>query len=284
MARNKLTVVGFKDEAALVWSLAKRMSFEPQLVRESSYPAGELAIQVPAKVEKQALLIANIREQPSSLVRALIAVEGLRAAGAKHVTLLAPWIAYGRQDRMAQPGEAPAGNAVARALRNAVHRILTLDAHSPVFVKAFGPVLRNLSPAAAVAKMLEDVDAVAAPDVGAKVRAGAVAKLAKLPVVPLEKTRVGPRVSVRPTVRVDLRGKRVLLVDDIVDSGGTLLMAARTLRDLGASRVSAFVSHAADLEASRRRLATELEELDAAFDHAKLQLASWAADLLADAV
>lgn len=269
MDRNKQIVVGFSDEARLVRALAKQLHVKPVFAAMSRYAAGEMAVSLSRLTlhTSRFIVVANVREAPESLFRVLLLAEALRVSGARHVTLIAPWIAYGRQDRAVKPGESPAGLVVARLLKGAFDRIVTLDAHSPAFQRAFGSRLVNVLPP--VESVGTGFDVVAAPDHGARGRALRVARAFRVPCVQLEKRRRGTSViGMRLVGRADLSGKRVLLIDDMADSGSTLFEAARVLRQAGAKRVDAFVTHAIDLKKLKHKSRGRLESVSAAFDHA----------------
>ncbi len=266
MARNNI-VIGFKNEADLVRSIAKQTKARAVFASEQIYPAGEWAVSGPANPGKTVIVAANVMEQPHSLFRILLLAEALRTAGAKKLTLVAPWIAYGRQDRAVKPGESPAGLVVARQLSASFNKIVTLDAHSERFIKSFGwGKLVNLLPPKGFLS-LEKYDAVTATDYGAHDRAKRIAKFHALPVIQLEKIRHGAHVSTH-AYRKHLDGKRILLVDDMADSGSTLFEAARVMREAGAKGVDAFVTHAIDLKALKRKSRGKLGSIHAAFDHA----------------
>ncbi len=178
-----------------------------------------------------------------------MAADALKRSGAKHVFLLAPWMAYGRQDRPAKARESTGGATLGDALHRSFKKIFTLDAHSKLFRKHFHGHLKSIAArdlAIPVARRY-GADAVAAPDKGAVKRAKAVAREMRLPFIQCEKTRLRPGLGgVRSRVRHgDPKGHRVVMIDDLVDSGGTLAEAAKALRLAGAKSVGAVVTHAA---------------------------------------
>jgi len=276
MARNNVSVIGFADDAAILRIFAKRFGVRPLFAKTATYPAGEMALSGPAEPGKHMTVVANIKETPDSLFRVLLLAEALRAAGAKRLDLVAPWIAYGRQDRAVQAGEAPAGIVVARLLSSAFNKIVTLDAHSERFQKAFGGKLANILPSTKLLMpIVRTYDFVAAPDRGANGRTQRIAKAARLPMIQFVKKHIGRTVSVKAEGKMDVRGKCVLLIDDLVDSGATLIAAARVLRSAGAEHVDAFVTHAVDLKVLKRRTRGWIGSVQAAFDHASGDYAEW---------
>jgi len=274
MARTRdaaLSVIGFREEAPFVRGIAKLYGTEPQFVRSKTYRAGEWTVFTPARVGRKTVVVGNAWEDPRRMFQLALLLHAVREAGAKHVTLVAPWIAYGRQDRPAKRGDTAAGEVMANLLVSTkVDRILTLDAHSPLFRSFFLGRLVSIHPTDAIvveAKRAK-ITAVAAPDLGAKDRARLVAKKLHVPVIVVAKRRLGPgRVESRLQSGKP-KGHRILLVDDIVDSGGTLFEAAKVLKKNGAKSVMAYVSHAVDLAtAARNGKKHGLTWVKAAFDH-----------------
>lgn len=265
MARNNLVVIGFKDEAALVRSAARRLRARPVFAVESRFRAGEISVSESAGHAKRIVIVANITEEASSLFRVLLLAAAARTAGATRVELLAPWIAYGRQDRAASSGEAPAGIILANLLSHAFDRIVTLDAHSDAFIRAFRGRLVNALPGP---KKGMNVDLAVAPDHGAKDRAKRMAKLLGVPFAVIDKQREGDAITSHLAIRESLvQGARVLLVDDIADSGGTLEAAACVLKSAGARSVSALIKHTVDLRALKSRLRPNVSNVMSVFDH-----------------
>lgn len=280
--KSSVYIVGFKDGASLVRAVAKRIGARTTFAATTTYPSGEIAVRLAAPVTGRCIIVADVEEDPSSLFRVLLVVEALRSSGAKRLALLAPWIAYGRQDRPAHPGESPAGLVVARALASAFDRIVTLDAHSKRFRNGFGRKLANVLPDPAVGPIRYDL--VAAPDRGAVERAERFADAYDIPLLAIAKRRVGKAVVAETAEPVRLDGLRVLLVDDMADSGLTLIAAAKLLKASGARAVDAHVTHAFDLRDLRRRCAPCIDRIVADYDHEARRLDGTALERLIGAV
>lgn len=271
MARNEFLVVGFKDEAPLARRVAAALKTKAKFVAAEKYRAGELNLLGPSAVPRRVVVAANVREPAESLFRVLSLAHGLRQVGAKRVVLLAPWIAYGRQDRATHPGEEPLGLLVGNLLGSMFDRIVTLDAHSPAFMAAFKGRLANVMPWASF--KMPGIDLVVAPDRGATERASLAADALGVPFMVIEKKRlVGARhaapVQSKLPGGAKVKGARVLLVDDMSDSGGTLKAAARVLKEAGAASVVAVVSQAFDLCRLNSSLAPEIAAVECLSDHA----------------
>ncbi len=243
------TIVGFEGRDQLARALAREFGASYAALVVSTYRAGERAVRASRAVSKRCLLVADLEADSESVWRVLLAADALRRAGAKKVSLLAPWMAYGRQDRPAKTRESVGGAALGQALSRAFNKIYTIEAHSALFRKHFRGSLKSLSARDLVvnAARSKGATAIAAPDHGAVKRAKSVAKRLRATLIVCEKVRTRPGLGdVRTKIASgDPTGHRVAIVDDMVDSGGTLKEAARALRSAGARSVGAVVTHAA---------------------------------------
>ena len=242
MARRYKFVAGF-DGDVLGRLVARRLGARFISLKTSRYPAGESFVTIRGTISGRVLLVRNIDADPASAWHVSLAGSALKAAGARSVSLLAPWIAYGRQDRSGEAGE-----TLAALLRSAFRRIYTVSPHSRMFTKYFRGRLTSISAHELMADVARrrKATAVAAPDAGAKGRAKPVARRLHAPIIVCRKTRTGPG-SVRSLgCKGNVRGARILFVDDMVDSGGTLRAAAEKLKHMGAVSLGACITHAAD--------------------------------------
>lgn len=245
-----LTVAGFEGRDKLARALAREVGAAYASLAVSTYRAGERVVRASRTVSKRCLLVADLEADGESVWQVLLAADALRRSGAASVSFLAPWMAYGRQDRPAKARESTGGAALGSVLSRAFRKIYTLDAHSRLFRRHFGNRLKSLSArdlavsAAPTAVGGAPPTAIAAPDRGAVKRAKEVARKMRLSFIRCEKVRGsgGVRVSVASG---ESRGQRVVLIDDMVDSGGTLAQAAKALKRRGARSVGAVVTHAA---------------------------------------
>lgn len=263
-------IVGFEDERHLVERFAEEMSMPFFLAQSSKYRAGEFHLTGPDKAPRDTLVFSSVHENPESLFGILLLNDALRRHGAKRTTLIALWMAYGRQDRPSKPGEAPAGLVVAGLLARAFDKIVTLDAHSKDFIQAFDGKLVNVlfEPKEILRAVGSSLDIIAAPDHGARFRAERVADHAGLKSLVLKKTRIKGKVQTFFTGKTpNLTGARILFVDDMADSGSTLIQAAKILKQAGASSVASFVTHAMDCKQLNKNLKPEISQVVCGFDH-----------------
>ncbi len=183
------------------------------------------------------------------LMELLIIIDALRRASAQRITAVIPYFGYARQDRKPGPRTPISAKLVANLLTRAgADRVLTLDLHAGQIQGFFdiptdnlfaSPVMvRDIKQRFDLAKVI-----VVSPDVGGVVRARGLAKRINAPLAIVDKRRERPGESEVANVIGEVDGGVCILVDDIVDSGGTLLNAADALLEKGASEVYAYISH-----------------------------------------
>jgi ribose-phosphate pyrophosphokinase len=183
------------------------------------------------------------------LMELLILVDALRRASARRVTAVVPYFGYARQDRKPGPRTPISAKLVANLIERAgADRVLTLDLHAGQIQGFFDIPTDNLFAAPA---MVRDIKSryelanlmVVSPDVGGVVRARSLAKRIDAPLAIVDKRRERPGESEVMNIIGDVQGKCCILLDDIVDSGGTLCNAADALLEHGAESVLAYITH-----------------------------------------
>jgi ribose-phosphate pyrophosphokinase len=189
-----------------------------------------------------------------SLMELLITIDTLRRASARRITAVMPYFGYARQDRKTGPRTPITAKLVANLIAVAgAQRVLTLDLHAgqiqgffdiPVDNLYVAPVFtRHIRDSLSVHGKLPEHLTIVSPDVGGVVRARAMAKRLDADLAIIDKRREKAGESEVMNIIGDVDGRDCILVDDIVDSAGTLCNAARALKDAGAKSVKAYVTH-----------------------------------------
>ena len=240
---------GTRDAARL----ASRLGITTQEIAIHRFPDGELRVSV-APTTRVSIIYAPLDRPNDKLLAVLFAAEALRRNGAERLVLVAPYLCYMRQDAAFHEGEAISQKVVGRLLAGAVDRIITVDAHlhriADIHDVFPGIEADNLSAMPAIADALRAVGldprtVVVGPDAESRLRVSELATLLGVAHAVAQKTRRGDRsVEVALTDSKIVQGRPVLLVDDIVSSGGTLAACARNIIDAGATSVDAIITHA----------------------------------------
>ncbi len=211
----------------------------------------EIFVEIQENVRGQDVFVLQSTSFPANdnLMELLILIDTLKRASARRVTAVMPYFGYARQDRKPGPRTPISAKLVANLIERAgADRVLTLDLHAGQIQGFFDIPTDNLF---AAPVMMRDIAeqygnknlVVVSPDVGGVVRARGLAKRIAVPNAICDKRRVKPGESEVMNVNGDVTGKRCILIDDIVDSGGTLVNAAEALIKHGATEVMAYITH-----------------------------------------
>jgi len=211
----------------------------------------EIFVEIHENVRGQDVFVLQSTSYPTNdhLMELLIMIDALRRSSARRITAVIPYFGYARQDRKPGPRTPISAKLVANLITEAgANRVLTLDLHAGQIQGFFDIPTDNLY---AVPVIARDVAAnystknvvVVSPDTGGVVRARALAKRLDCLLAIVDKRRERPGESEVMNVIGEVKGKDCLLLDDIVDSGGTLCNAAEALLNKGAKSVTAYITH-----------------------------------------
>ncbi|HLG85515.1 MAG TPA: ribose-phosphate diphosphokinase [Bradyrhizobium sp.] len=250
---RKLAIQALPASLADARRLASRLSLPVDEIALHRFPDGELRVTV-APAACTTIIYASLDQPNDKLIGLLFAAEALRRDGATRLVLLAPYLCYMRQDAAFHPGEAISQRAVGRLLAANVDRVITVDAHlhRTVDIRAVfaGIEADNLSamPAIGATLLKQGIDpatVIVGPDAESRRWVSDLADRLGLAFTVAQKSRRGDRsVEVALTEPASVSGRPVLLADDIVSSGGTLISAAKALRAAGATAIDAVITHA----------------------------------------
>lgn len=246
--------------------MAKARSYGKEVmeVEIKTFPDGEKYVRVLGEGSEALVVQSTFRPQDGHLIELLLLGDALRERGFTHLKAVVPYLAYSRQDRVTKEGEPISVRAVLRALSLYYDELYVFDLHNPGTLEFFPKRAVNLSPANAIAryfkKRLED-GIILAPDKGALERARAVAEILGLGFSHFEKKRISPTEVKMTPVDVDVEGKNVLIVDDIISTGGTMIRAANLLREMGAGKVFVAATHGVFAEGAVERVSKAVDEL-----------------------
>jgi ribose-phosphate pyrophosphokinase len=241
----------FPDHAAAAKRLAAALGSAARPIALRTFPDGESLVRVnPAP--GTALVYCPLDQPDTRLVRLLLAISALRDGGAERVVLVAPYLGYMRQDMAFNPGEAVSQRVIGQMLATACDALVTVDPHlhrTPSLADVVpGIVAVNVAAAPviaeAIAARITPETILVGPDGESRPWVEAVARPLGLDVLVGEKVRRGDRqVEIVLPAAARVAGRPVLLVDDLISSGGTLRECARLLTAAGARIVGAAATH-----------------------------------------
>jgi ribose-phosphate pyrophosphokinase len=231
----------------------------------------EVFVEIHENVRGEDVFVVQPTSAPANdnLMELLICIDALRRASARRITAVVPYFGYARQDRKPGPRTPISAKLVANLITKAgADRVLSVDLHAGQIQGFFDIPTDNLFAAPVmhadiVARLPKTDLTIVSPDVGGVVRARALAKrLGNAPLAIVDKRRENPGESEVMNIIGDVRGRVCVLVDDIIDSGGTLCNAAAALMQSGATSVTAYITHGVLSGGAVARVeASELTEL-----------------------
>ena len=212
----------------------------------------EVFVEIHENVRGEDVFVVQSTSFPANdnLMELLICIDALKRASARRITAVVPYFGYARQDRKPGPRTPISAKLVANMIATAgADRVLAVDLHAGQIQGFFDIPTDNLYAAPTMAQDVLNQTAgqdlmIVSPDVGGVVRARALAKrLDNAPLAIVDKRRDKPGSSEVMNIIGDVRGRTCVLIDDIIDSGGTLCNAAQAIMDAGAESVSAYITH-----------------------------------------
>jgi ribose-phosphate pyrophosphokinase len=251
MMANIMKIMAGNSNRALTEAIAAYLKVPLTKCQVRRFADMEVFVEIQENVRGQDVFIVQSTSFPANdhLMEILIMTDACRRASARRITAVIPYFGYARQDRKAGPRTPISAKLVANMITHAgADRVLTVDLHAGQIQGFFDIPTDNLFSAPVMVRDIKErMDIsnvmVVSPDVGGVVRARALAKRIDAPLAIVDKRRERAGESEVMNIIGDVTGKDCILVDDIVDSGGTLCNAADALLAKGAREVSAYITH-----------------------------------------
>ena len=230
---------------------------------------GEVQIMIDESVRGKDVFIIQPTSYPvnDNLMELMVMADALKRASARHITAVVPYYGYARQDRKTRGREPITAKLVANLMQTSgITRLVTIDLHAGQIQGFFDVPVDHLYGASILAKYInekniEDV-IVVSPDLGGVTRARDLADRIGAPIAIIEKKRPEPGVAKVMNLIGDVKGKNCIIVDDIVDTAGSLVEGAKALEAFGAKSVMAAVTHAVLTDPASERIAnSNIKEL-----------------------
>ena len=213
---------------------------------------GEIYVEINENIRGNSVFVIQSTSNPANdnLMELLLVVDALRRSSAKNITAVIPYFGYARQDRKVAPRTSISAKVVANLITNAgASRVVTVDLHAGQIQGFFDMPVDNLFTTPLFAKYIKrrfknkNLICVS-PDVGGVQRTRGLATRIKADLAIIDKRRPKPGQSKVMNIIGNVEGKTCIIVDDIIDSGGTIVNAAEALKKNGATEVYVFITHA----------------------------------------
>ncbi len=213
---------------------------------------GEIYIEINENIRGNSVFVVQSTSNPANdnLMELLLVIDALKRSSAKNVTAVIPYFGYARQDRKVAPRTSISAKVVANLITNAgASRVVTVDLHAGQIQGFFDMPVDNLFTTPLFAKYIKRKLSnkkliCVSPDVGGVQRTRGLATRIKADLAIIDKRRAAPGKSQVMNIIGDVRNKTCIIVDDIIDSGGTIVNAVEALKKNGANEVYVFITHA----------------------------------------
>lgn len=254
MSYSNLKLFALSSNQELAQKVAKEIGIELGKATIRTYSDGETEIHIDESVRGEHVYVLQSTSAPvnENLMELLIMMDTLRRASAASINIVMPYYGYARQDRKARAREPITSKLVANMLQIAgADRLITFDLHAPQIQGFFNIPVDHLMGSPLIADYFKrnfvatgDDVVVVSPDHGGVGRARKLASFLKTPLAIIDKRR--PRANVAEIMNIigDVKGKKCILIDDMIDTAGTITLAANALKELGATEVYASCTHA----------------------------------------
>lgn len=247
-----LKIFALSSNRPLAQKIADQVGVELGKVSVTHFSDGEIKINIDESIRGDHVYIVQSTSYPvnDNLMELLIMIDALRRASAKTINIVLPYYGYARQDRKAQSREPITAKLVANMITQAgADRVLTLDLHAAQIQGFFDIPVDHLLGAPLLANYFlennfKDKDiVVVSPDHGGVTRARKLAEFLHAPIAIIDKRR--PKANVAEVMNIigDVKGKVAVLIDDMIDTAGTITLAAQAIQDAGALEVYACCTH-----------------------------------------
>jgi len=248
---SKLKVFALNSNRPLAEKIAETVGVELGKLSVDKFSDGEIRINIEESIRGDNVYVVQSTSAPvnDNLVELLIMIDALRRASANTINVVMPYYGYARQDRKARSREPITAKLVANMLEKAgVDRVVALDLHAAQIQGFFDIPLDHMMGAPLLADYfikngIAENAVVVSPDHGGVTRARALAEFLGAPIAIIDKRRTKPNVAEIMNIIGDVKGKKCILIDDMIDTAGTISLGAQALMDKGAEEVYASCTH-----------------------------------------
>lgn len=239
-------IVGGTASKTIAEDLAKKLKQPLARTTVKHFPDNELYVRILEDIDNEDIVVAQTTYPDTNIIELFLLQDAIYEAGAKTITVVTPYFGYGRQDKKFEEGEAISARAIAEHISIHANKIITVDPHKEQLLDFFNIPAFSCSAISEIGTYLKEkkeVDLILAPDEGAIKRAQQVAKIIGCGYDYMKKKRIdGTTVEIKPK-NLNVHNKKVVIIDDIISTGGTMVKSIKELKKQGAKDISVACTH-----------------------------------------
>ncbi|MDQ1333425.1 MAG: ribose-phosphate pyrophosphokinae [Thermodesulfobacteriota bacterium] len=247
---QEIKLFGGTSNPALTLKVCDYLGTQPGKILAKTFSDGEIQVEIGENIRGRDVFVIQSTSTPvnDNLMQLLIIMDAMRRASAERVTAVIPYYGYSRQDRKVKPRVPITAKLVADLITVAgANRVVSMDLHAGQIQGYFNIPVDNIFAAPILLKYIEsnlrDDLVIISPDAGGVERARAFAKRLDASLAIIDKRREAPNISQAMNIIGEVKGKTAIILDDMVDTAGTLTQAAVALKDRGAGGIHACCTH-----------------------------------------
>ncbi len=239
-------VVGGSASPSLSKELAKSLKAKLAKVETKRFPDDECYVRIDEDLSDEDVILVQTSWPDKNIVELLLLQDAIKEFDVSSLTTVVPYFGYARQDKQFKPGEPISARALARIIQMNTDEFVTVDVHAPSVIDWFeGIPAKNVAAYPQIGKHLKSrgIQLILSPDEGRADNAKRVADVVNCDADYLVKERLDGETVVMTPKNLDVKGKKVAIVDDIISTGGTIVKAAEQLKKQGAAKIFAVCTH-----------------------------------------
>ncbi len=258
-----MLVVSSSSSETLASKLSELLHSKLSEVERKRFPDGEMYVRVLADMKGEKVAVIGSTKNDADLIELLLLLNACREAGAGKIIAVVPYFGYARQHRTYNDGEPVSSKVMTKCIEQFSDEIICVEIHDEETLTFASKPFRNISVIDTMSKHFlgQKIDYVLAPDDGAFDRAQKMAEIIGTRAYYIDKKRIDSKTVDMHLPNLEYTGKSVLLVDDIISTGGTIIRAVNLLKDRGVSKISVSAVHGVFARESDKTITSLVDDL-----------------------
>lgn len=248
--KKNTIIFGLSTSVDIAEKISKKLGIELGIMKKSQFADGEIFIESTSSVRNKSVFIVQSTHKPANdnLMELLLSIDALKRSSSGEINVIIPYYGYARQDRKVNGRQAISAKLVANLLVKAgINRLITIDIHSEQIVGFFDVPVDNLKAVGILGREIKKLKlkdlTIVSPDHGGVSRARTLAKMFNAPLAVIDKRRASHNNAEAMFVLGDVKNRNIVIFDDMVDTGKTVVSAINILKEQGAKKIYLVITH-----------------------------------------